>query len=83
VQQSPIIVNIVPAPEHQVSFVDVILGSFALTAVAILVALVLGVLLAIFLVRWHRRRPPELDRLPPISPLIPDPTASHRGQTKL
>jgi ABC-type sulfate transport system permease component len=68
VQQSgPIIVNIVPAADQQgVSFVDVILGSFALTAVAVVLAVVLGMLLAWVLIRWHRRHPPELDRLPPV-----------------
>jgi ABC-type sulfate transport system permease component len=66
-QSSPIIVNIVPATDQQaVSFVDVILGSFALTAVAVVIAVLLGTLLAWVLIRWHRRHPPELDRLPPV-----------------
>lgn len=68
------IVTISPEPEHGMTFVDVIIGSFGLTAIAVVVALVLGAVLAYVLIRWHRRHPPEEDRLPSISPLIPDPT---------
>ncbi len=64
---SPIIVNIVPASEQPgTSFVDVILGSFALTALAVVIAVTLGAFLAWILIKWHRRHPPELDRLPPV-----------------
>lgn len=68
------IVTIHPEPSHGMTFVDVILGSFALTAIAVVVAMVLGAVLAYVLIRWNRRHPPENDRLPPISPLIPDPS---------
>ena len=67
------IVTIHPEPSHGITFVDVILGSFVLTAVAVVVAALLGTVLAYVLIRWHRRHPPENDRLPPISPLIPGP----------
>ena len=65
------IVTITPEPEHGMTFVDVIVGSFSLTAIAVVVALLLGAVLAYVLIRWNRRHPPENDRLPPISPLIP------------
>jgi hypothetical protein len=71
----PIIVTIAPEPDHATTtFVDVILGSFAITAIAVLVAIVLGIVLAYILIRWHRRHPPEDDRLPPISPFIQGPS---------
>ena len=72
----PIIVTIPPPPDEASSFVDVILGSFGLTAIAIVVAAVLGAVLSYVLILWHRRHPPEDDHLPPISPLIPGPTRS-------
>jgi hypothetical protein len=68
------IVTIAPEPDHGATFVDVIVGSFAITAIAILVAVVLGVVLSYILIRWNRRHPPENDRLPPISPFIPGPS---------
>lgn len=68
------IVTISPEPDHGMTFVDVLVGSFSITAIAILVAAILGVVLAILLIRHHRRHPPENDRLPSISPLIPGPS---------
>jgi ABC-type phosphate transport system permease subunit len=70
------IVTIVPEPDKGMSFADVIVGSFSLTAIAIVVAAVLGVILAYVLIRWHRRHPPEDDHLPSINPLIAGPTHS-------
>jgi ABC-type phosphate transport system permease subunit len=70
------IVTIVPQPDKGMSFADVIVGSFSITAIAIVVAGVLGVILAYILIRWHRRHPPEGDHLPSINPLIAGPTQS-------
>jgi len=70
------IVTIVPQPDKGMSFADVIVGSFSITAIAIVVAGVLGVMLAYVLIRWHRRHPPENDHLPSISPFIAGPTHS-------
>jgi ABC-type phosphate transport system permease subunit len=70
------IVTIVPHPDKGMSFADVIVGSFSITAIAIVVAAVFGVILAYILIRWHRRHPPEDDHLPSISPLIAGPTQS-------
>jgi hypothetical protein len=72
----PIIVTIQPPRGEGASFVDVIVGSFSITAIAVAVAVVLGAVLAYILIRWHRRHPPEDDHLPSISPLIPGPTRS-------
>lgn len=65
------IVTIHPEPSHGMTFVDVIIGSFGVTAIAVVVSAILGAALAYVLIRWHRRHPPEEDRLPPISPLVP------------
>jgi|HubBroStandDraft_2_1064218.scaffolds.fasta_scaffold741386_2 ABC-type phosphate transport system permease subunit len=70
------IFTIVPQPDKGMSFADVIVGSFSLTAIAIVVAAVLGVILAYILIHWHRRHPPEDDHLPSISPLIAGPAQS-------
>lgn len=64
------IVTIAPQPDQGMTLVDVIMGSFGITAIAIVVAALLGTVLAYILIRWHRRHPPEQDRLPSISPLI-------------
>lgn len=68
------IVTIAPQPDEGTTLVGVILGSFGITAIAIAVAAILGAGLAYLLIRWHRRHPPEEDRLPPISPLIVHPS---------
>ena len=68
----PFVVVPIPAPVHQTSFFDVILSAMGLTGALVVASLLLGAGLALFLMIWHRRHPPEADRLPPISPLIPD-----------
>jgi hypothetical protein len=68
----PFIVVPIPAPVHEASIFDVILSAMGLTGALIVASLVLGAGFALLLMIWHRRHPPEADRLPPISPLIPD-----------
>jgi hypothetical protein len=46
-----------------------------LTGVLFLIAVVLGVILAGVLVTWHKRRRPEDDHLPSVSPFTPNPNA--------
>jgi ABC-type phosphate transport system permease subunit len=71
--QPPFIVRIVePPPAPHVTLLDVVLGSLTLTALLVLVAVVLGLLLAVVLVTWRRHHPPELDRMPPVSPSFQD-----------
>jgi hypothetical protein len=72
-QQVPqaFVVTLAEKPTPQTTLGDVLLGSLGITGILVLLALVLGVLLALVLVRWHRRHPPELDHLPSVSPLIP------------
>jgi ABC-type phosphate transport system permease subunit len=73
VQSQPFIVQLPREPAPSTSLVDVIVGSLTLTGLIVVVAVLLGGVTAILLVRWRRRHPPELDRLPPISPLVPGP----------
>lgn len=68
----PYIVRVVREPVQETTVGDVILGALGLTGVLLLIALVLGAVLAFVLVRWHHRHPPEHDHLPPISPFVPD-----------
>ena len=64
------IVTIAPRPDPGLHLADVILGSFGITAIAVIVAAVFGVVLSFVLIRWNRRHPPEEDHLPSVNPLI-------------
>ena len=64
---SPVIVTLVDTPSPQTSFADVIVGAFGITGVLVLIAAVLGVVMAFGLVKWHQRHRPEDDHLPPIT----------------
>jgi hypothetical protein len=78
----PFIVIPIPAPSHQASLADVVLGAVGLTGVLIAASLLLGVAFAVGLMLWNRRHPPEDDRLPPISPLVPDPHRRESSQAQ-
>ena len=54
------------APETTLA--DVVVGALGLTGVMVIVALVLGVIVAGLMITWHRRRRPEDDHLPSVSP---------------
>lgn len=62
------VVPATPAPERTVG--DVILGSFAIAAVLLLAALVLGVAVAGLRHAWNRWHPPDDDHMPPVSPRL-------------
>ena len=66
-QQPPIIVQLVEQPVRQTTLKDVLVGAFGITGLLVLLALVLGGLLAVLLVRWNRRHPPEASHLPPVA----------------
>ena len=68
-QQSPppVIVQLVDKPSAQTNFADVLIGSFGLTGILVAVAAVLGVIVALVLVKWHQRHRPEDDHLPPVT----------------
>jgi hypothetical protein len=78
----PFVVVPIPAPTHQASLADVVLGAVGLTGVLILASLLLGAALAFGLMLWNRRHPPEDDRLPSISPLVPDPHRHESSQAQ-
>lgn len=63
----PYIVTLVDKPTPQTTFADVLVGAFGITGVLVLIALVLGGILALVLVKWHQRHRPEEDHLPPIT----------------
>ena len=67
----PFVVVPIPAPVHEASFVDVIMSAMGLTGALIVASLVLGAGFALLLMIWHRRHPPEANRLPPISRAVP------------
>jgi hypothetical protein len=62
------VVPATPAPERTVG--DVILGSFAIAAALLLLALVLGVAVAGLRYAWNRWHPPDDDHMPPVSPYL-------------
>jgi ABC-type phosphate transport system permease subunit len=62
-----IIVELAPRPSDEMTFADVILGAFGLTGALVAIAMVLGVVMAVVLVRWNRRHRPEEDHMPHIS----------------
>jgi ABC-type phosphate transport system permease subunit len=81
-QQEPFIVTVVQQPEKQTTVLDLFLGSLSLTVMAVVAGVVLGGLLGLLLVRWHRRHPPESAHLPPISPFVPDPNRPPSSPTR-
>lgn len=64
----PVIVTLVEKPTPQTTFGDVILGSLGITGVLVLIAAVLGSIMAVWLVKWNQRHPPEQGHLPSVTP---------------
>jgi hypothetical protein len=69
------VVTVIKEPEPAVSYGDVIIAALGVAGVLLLVSLVLAGLMAVVLVSWRRRHPPEKDHLPPVSPFVTDPSA--------
>jgi hypothetical protein len=69
-QHGVTIVQIAPKPDPSLNLAEVIVESFGITAIAIIVAAVFGLVLSYVLIRWNRRHPPEQDHLPSVNPLI-------------
>ena len=66
-QSGPMIVQLAPKPSPQTNFADVLIGAFGITGVLVLIALVLGGVVALVLVQWHKRHRPEEDHAPSIT----------------
>ena len=71
-----------PAPAAEWTVADVILGSLSTAAMLLLIAIALGGVCSLVLVKWRRRFPIEQNHLPPVSPLIPDPTVRPTSQAR-
>jgi Kef-type K+ transport system membrane component KefB len=82
VQSQPFIVTIVPKPAQEVSLRDVIVNAIGVTGALTLIALVLGAIVALVLIRWHKRHPPEIDHLPSVSPFSQRPDAPPTSQAQ-
>ena len=76
------IVTIHKTPSDELTIKDVVLGSLGVAGMLLLIAVVLGGVLSILLLGWRRRHPLEADHLPPVSPLIPDPTVRPTSQAQ-
>jgi hypothetical protein len=73
----PFIVTVVTEPAHSTTLRDVILGSLGLAGVLLVIGALLGGIIALGLILWNRRHPPEADHLPSVTPLTP-PTSQVR-----
>ena len=63
----PIIVQLVQEEPDELSVGDVIVGALGITGLLVLLAVVSGALLAVLLIRWKKRHPPEAEHLPPVA----------------
>jgi hypothetical protein len=70
-QSQPFIVTIVPEPSQSTTLGDVIVASLGLAGALLLAAAVVGVIVAVGLILWRRRHPPEGNRLPSVTPVTP------------
>ena len=82
-QPQPFVVKVIRPPEAPETTVgDVIFGALGVTGVLLVIALLLGAVMAGIRVGWHRLRPPADDHLPPVSPLIADPSDPRSSQSR-
>ena len=79
-QGQPFIVTLVPEPSRTTTIGDVILASLGLAGALALAAAVIGTIFAVGLILWRRRHPPEVDRLPSVTPVTPLPPPSAQAQ---
>ena len=81
-QPDAFVVTIVETPARELTVADVVVGSLGVAGVLLIIALALGGVLSMLLLGWRRRFPLDRDHLPPISPLVPDPTARPTSQAR-
>lgn len=63
------VVTIAETPADEVTLADVIFGSFGIVGALVALALLLGAVMSLVLVVWHRRHRPEQDHMPPVAPI--------------
>ena len=63
----PFIINLPQQPAEDTSLANVVVGALGITGALVLLALVLGAVVALVLVQWHRRHPPDRDHMPSVS----------------
>jgi hypothetical protein len=80
-QPQPYIVKVIEEPKNELNFGDVIVAAFGVTGALMLLALVMGGVLAFLLIRWHRRHPPELGHLPSVTSSVTEPDARTSSPT--
>jgi hypothetical protein len=78
----PFVVKVIRPEAPETTVGDVILGSLGVTGVLLVIALLLGAVMAAIRVSWHRLHPPGDDHLPPVSPLIADPSDPRSSQSR-
>jgi hypothetical protein len=77
------VVTVIPStPAARTTVGDILIGSFALAGVLLVLALMLGVGVALVRVLWIRAHPPEHDHLPPVSPYANGPVEPRSPQAR-
>ena len=72
-EQDTFVVTIVPAtPAPEVTIADVLIGSAGVTGSLLILALCLGVVMAVIRVGWNHLHPATDDHLPPVTPFTTD-----------
>ena len=67
--QRPFVVTIIPqTPAPQTTVADVVLGSLGVAGTLLVLAMCLGVVLAVVRLGWNRLHPASDDHLPPVAP---------------
>jgi hypothetical protein len=67
-EAKPFIVEIIRPPTEETTVVDVLVGSLGLAGAFALAAVPLGLIVGVLLIRWNKRRRPESEHMPHISP---------------
>jgi hypothetical protein len=74
--QQPFVVTIIPeTPAPETTVADVVLGSLGVAGTLLVLAMVLGVVMAAVRLGWNRMHPPSDDHLPPVTPFTQTPAA--------
>lgn len=65
---TPFIVEIIRPPAEEQTIAGLLINSLGLAGALAVAAVPLGLVVGFFLIRWNRRRPPEADHMPHVSP---------------